>query len=168
MDARRLVLIRHAKAADGQVDAERELTERGRSDAAAVGRWFADSGLGAPRVVVSPARRAVQTWELAAAASVAAPSPGLDARVYDNTLEALLEIIRETPPAVEVLALVGHNPSVEELAGHLDDGHGEAAARQELARKYPTSGVAVFELTGPWAQVGAGAGTLIDFVIPRD
>jgi phosphohistidine phosphatase len=119
------------------------------------------------RVVVSPAQRARQTWELAAAEIVDAPSPIVDARVYDNTVEALLAVIRETPVAVGVLTLVGHNPSVQELAGYLDAGRGESIPRDQMMTKYPTSGVAVIDLTGPWAQAQADAGTLVAFAAPR-
>src|SRR3954453_9424386 len=62
---RRLVLVRHAQAAQGEVDADRTLTERGARQAAAIGAWLAQTGLIPDRVVVSPARRAQQTWELA-------------------------------------------------------------------------------------------------------
>ncbi|MDT4971856.1 MAG: phosphohistidine phosphatase [Pseudonocardiales bacterium] len=167
MGSHRLVLVRHSKAADGPVDARRPLADQGRTDAPAIGRWLADEGLAPDRVVVSPALRALQTWELAAAEIVDAPSPIVDARVYDNEIDALLEIIRETPGAVGVLALVGHNPSVEELAHALDDGRGESAARHQMAQKYPTSAVAVLDVPVPWAQVGAGAGAVIAFATPR-
>ena len=109
----------------------------------------------------------MQTWELAAGELGEIASPWLDARVYENTIEALLDVIRETPESVGVLVLVGHNPSVEELAHHLDDGDGESAARHRLAESYPTSGVAVLDVSPPWAQVGAGAATLVDFAVPR-
>ncbi len=167
MEPRRLVLVRHSKAADGPVDVQRPLAGQGRADAPAIGRWLAGDGLAPDRVVVSPAERALQTWDLAASEIDDAPSPIVDVRLYDNTIDALLEIIRETPADVGVLALVGHNPAMEELARFLDDGRGESAARDQMAQKYPTSGVAVLDLLAPWAQVRAGAGTLTAFVAPR-
>jgi phosphohistidine phosphatase SixA len=36
-----------------------------------------------------------------------------------------------------------------------------------MTTKYPTSGVAVIDLTGPWAQAQADAGTLVAFAAPR-
>ena len=161
------MLIRHSKAADGPVDVQRPLAAQGRADAPAIGRWLTGEGMVPDRVVVSPAERALQTWDLAAAEIDNAQSPIVDARIYDNTLEALLEIIRETPDDIGVLALVGHNPAVAELARYLDDGRGESAPRDQMARKYPTSGVAVLDSTAPWASAGAGAGTLTAFVTPR-
>ena len=168
---RRLVLIRHAKATQGGIDADRPLAERGVADAVAIGRWLAEQSLLPDRVVVSPARRASQTWQLACAELGAelgaAAEPVVDERVYDNTLGDLLRIVRESPPSVHTLALIGHNPSIAELASVLDDRHGESAARQEFAQKYPTSGIAVFELGIEWELVDFGTGTLRQFAAPR-
>lgn len=116
---------------------------------------------------MSPARRAQQTWQLAAAELTDPPKPVTDERIYDNAVEALLAIVRETSNDVETVALVGHNPSTEAFAAALDDGQGDTAGRREMAEKYPTSGVAVFSIAGPWAEVDAGTGTLETFAAPR-
>jgi phosphohistidine phosphatase len=162
---RRLLLVRHAKAAAGEVDRKRPLAERGEAEAPKIGRWLADRQIVPDRVVVSPARRARQTWELAAAELDAAPAPVEDERVYANTVADLMAVVRETPDAVSTLAIVGHNPGIQELAIGLDDGRGDDAARAEVTGKYRTSGVAVFALADAWADVRAG--TLTDFAAPR-
>jgi phosphohistidine phosphatase len=165
---RRLLLVRHAKAAGGAVDADRPLTGQGARDAAAIGTWLAQAGLVPDRVLVSPARRAVQTWERAGAALVPGVRPILDPRIHDNTVEALLAAVRETPEDVRTVAVVGHNPSVGELAGILDDGQGSPAARRDLDAGFPTGGVAVFSLAEPFAAIAPGAATLSDFSVPGD
>jgi phosphohistidine phosphatase len=162
---RQLVLIRHAKAGEGAVDRDRPLADRGVAEAPALGRWLADRGIVPDRVVVSPARRARQTWELAAAELDASTEPELDGRVYDNTVEDLLEVVRQTPAEVTTLAVVGHNPGIQDLAIALDDGRGDDTARTELATKYRTSGVAVFTVSDPWTEVRSA--TLISFAAPR-
>ncbi|MEX5718235.1 SixA phosphatase family protein [Geodermatophilus maliterrae] len=166
MPPRRLVLIRHAQAAAGPVDAERPLTERGARQAAAIGSWLAQSGLAPDRVLLSPARRAVQTWEQAGAALGPGLHPIVDERIWDNTVEALLTAVRETPEDVRTLAVVGHNPSVGELARVLDDGRGDRAARGDLDAGFPAGGVAVFLLATPLAGVQPGAATLSDVTVP--
>jgi phosphohistidine phosphatase len=164
---RRVLLVRHAKAADGPVDLERPLTHKGARQAAAIGAWLEQSGLVPDRVVVSPARRAAQTWEAAGAVLVPAASPPVvDARIYDNTDEALLGILRETPEGVQTVAVVGHNPSIGELAAVLDDGQGNASARRDLAAGFPTGGVAVFSVAAPFAALEPGGATLSDFTKP--
>lgn len=162
-----LLLVRHAKAEAGEIDSERPLTPRGVRDAAAIGVYLGRLALLPDRVVVSPARRAAQTWEQAAAVLGVPDAPIVDSRIYDNTAQALLSVILEAPPQTQVLALVGHNPSMERLARLLDDGGGDAAAAAELAEGYPTSGIAVFSVAGAFAGITPGAATLAHFCAPR-
>src|SRR5438445_8015699 len=65
---RRLMLLRHAKtetdAPSGQ-DQDRRLDNRGRTDAAEIGGWIAAHPPFPDLVLVSPAVRAHQTWEIA-------------------------------------------------------------------------------------------------------
>jgi phosphohistidine phosphatase len=155
--AHQLVLIRHAKAADGDIDIKRALTARGRRDAAGIGLWLAARESRPDRVVVSPAVRAAQTWQYAAAALSSDGRPLTAPLIYANRLEALLEIIRSTPSEVRMLALVGHNPSIGMLAYALDDA---PAAQDRFADGYPTSGCAIFTLAATFADVVLGSATL--------
>jgi phosphohistidine phosphatase len=171
MTGRRLLLIRHAKADAGAVDLERRLTPRGESDAAAVGRLLAQTGVVPERAVVSPARRARQTWDAVQAVLAVPVQIVLDKRVYDNDVAALFQVVAEAEVdagvALGCLALVGHNPSFEAFALTLDDGHGDEEARARLRAGYPTSGVAVFELTGEWAELAPESAILRSFDIGR-
>jgi phosphohistidine phosphatase len=167
MTPRRLVLLRHSKAAAGSADIERPLADRGFEDARAVGRWLISLGISPDRVVVSTALRAQQTWETAAAALAANLPTVVDPRIYDNSVEDLLAVIRGTPAAVATLVLVGHNPSMGELATVLDDGNGDPVAREAIARSYPTSGVCVFDVSTEWSRLDAAEGTVSSFAAPR-
>jgi phosphohistidine phosphatase len=163
---RRLLLIRHAQAADGPVDADRPLTEDGAAQAAAIGTRLGRDGLVPDLVLVSPARRAVQTWGQAAATLGSAPEEIIDPRIYDNTVEAVLTAIRATPADVRTLAVVGHNPSVGELARVLDGGQGDPEARRTVDAGFRPSGVAVFEFAVPFAEIAPGAATLTGVALP--
>ena len=160
------MLVRHAQAADAATDRDRPLTRRGELHAETVGAWLARAGSLPERVLVSPARRTVQTWELARAALDGVPEPVLDERIYDNTVEDLLEIVRETSAEVRTLAVVGHNPSIGELARLLDDGEGSQAARQEAGNGFPPGAVAVLDVPGPFAEIAPGVATLVAFTAP--
>ena len=155
------MLVRHAQAADAPADVDRPLTAHGTRRAAAIGAWLAESGLTVGQAVVSPARRAVQTW----AAAGSGPSV-VDPRVYDNTVEAVLAAIRDTHEDVQQLAVVGHNPSISHLAVLLDDGQGTPTARVQLQAGFPPGGVAVFTLGTPWSDVAPGTGRLEDAALP--
>jgi phosphohistidine phosphatase len=168
MAARRLVLIRHAKAVQGGADDHaRPLADRGRADSAAIGRWLSEADVMPDLVVVSTALRASETWELAATELASPPNVIDDARIYVNTVEVLLEIIHAVPDSIRTVALVGHNPSFAELATGLDDGAGDSDARATMARSYPTSGVACFDVAASWQDLALGAATLTSFVAPR-
>jgi phosphohistidine phosphatase len=83
-------------------------------------------------VVVSPATRARQTWEGAQAVLGVSVEVLIDDRIYDNDVDSLLAVIRDTPEHVRTLGLVGHNPSFELLAHELDDRVGDDALRSAL------------------------------------
>jgi len=163
---RRLLLIRHAQAAAASPDRDRPLTDLGRTAAAAIGAWLRDSGRVPDRVLVSPALRAQQTWAAAAESLGAEPAPTVDQRIYDNTVASVLELIGEVPDDVGILAVVGHNPSIGELALILDDGAGDEPARRALHGGFPAGAVAMFGLASSFADLGPGAATLEDFTVP--
>jgi phosphohistidine phosphatase len=162
-----LVVIRHAKTEQGSVDIERALTDRGRRDATAIGKFLRQEEMVPDRAVVSPALRARQTWNSAQAELADVAELTVDDRIYDNDVDGLLDVIRDTPQEVETLALIGHNPSFEQLAHALDDGNGDRDASDAMRAGYPTSGVAVFEVSGSWTDVQPHSATLRTFAVAR-
>jgi phosphohistidine phosphatase len=154
---RRLLLVRHARAGTAPLDVDRPLTEHGTAQARAIGAWLAERALVPDRVVASPARRAVQTWATATGQLAGAAEPTVDPRIYDNTADALLAAIRETPDDVRCLAVVGHNPSIGALAHELGDGSFDSG--------FPAGAVAVLELPGPYAALEPGTATLSDVLL---
>ena len=74
----------------------------------------------------------------------------LDDRVYAASAGELLGVVRELPDAARTVALVGHNPGLEDLLELL------TGAWVSM----PTSAVAVLELTGDWPDAGPGSATL--------
>jgi phosphohistidine phosphatase len=171
---RRLMLLRHAKTeneAPSGRDQDRRLDERGRKDAGEIGNWIGRHPPFAETVMVSPAVRAHQTWELAwEAMKDHVPPPKVEflPQLYGADPAQLLETIRSsvgTDP--KHLMLVGHNPGMHELALALT-GSGEDAARRALADNLPTSGLAVFEFaTSDWTDVAFRRGRLVLFVSPK-
>ncbi|HZZ97161.1 MAG TPA: histidine phosphatase family protein [Jatrophihabitantaceae bacterium] len=163
----RLVLIRHAKTEQGPVDIERALTDRGRRDAGAIGTLLRQQGIAPDRVVVSPALRARQTWNGAQAELADVAELTVDDRIYDNEVDGLLDVIRDSPEGVATLALVGHNPSFEQLAHALDDGNGDPDATEALRAGYPTSAVAIYEMNGEWTDLRPHSAILQTFSVAR-
>lgn len=163
---RQLIVIRHTKAGEGAPDRDRPLTDRGHADARAVGAWLAARGVEPDRVVVSPARRTVQTWEGIAETWATGIAADLDTRIYDNSAEGLLSVVRESPETASVVVLVGHNPGVATLADLLSDGAGDPDAVHAVASGYPTGCTAVFSVPVAWSELGAGGARLDAWFAP--
>jgi phosphohistidine phosphatase len=171
---RRLMLLRHAKTendAPSGRDQDRRLDDRGRKDAVKIGGFIADHPPFPDCVLVSPAVRAYQTWELAWAAMkdlVPPPHVELVPDLYGADPAQLLQSIREvaaTDP--QRLMVVGHNPGMHELALALTGG-GDATGRRALADNLPTSGLAIFDFaTDDWSDVAFRRGRLVLFVSPK-
>ncbi|MDQ6936447.1 MAG: histidine phosphatase family protein [Actinomycetota bacterium] len=165
---RNLVLIRHAQAEAGTPDVDRPLTARGTADAGALGRWLLAHDVRPDSVVVSPARRACQTWALAAAALPSPPPPRLDERILADTVEDLSDVVGDADVDVGTLVLVGHNPAVHQFAVRLDAGPADRPASARLEGGFPSAAVAILELAGAWAEVAERTGVLVEFATRAD
>jgi phosphohistidine phosphatase len=156
MSDRTLVLLRHAKAehTPGVRDPDRRLTRRGHDDSAAAGAWLAAQGLVPDLVVCSPSRRTRETWRAVARALGAEAATTEDQRIYNaDDGEDLLEVVTETDDSVRVLLMVGHNPTMSELAELLDPGGGPEDGLR-------TAGIAVHDVPGGWSACGPGTAPL--------
>jgi phosphohistidine phosphatase len=171
---RRLMLLRHAKTetdAPSGRDQDRRLDERGLRDAAEMGGWISRNPPFPDGVLVSPAVRAQQTWDIAWAAMkgmVPPPQVELVPDLYGADPAQLLSAIRMASASdPERLMLVGHNPGMHELALALA-GSGDAAARKAVADNLPTAGLVVLDFaTHDWDEVAFRRGKLVQFVSPK-
>jgi phosphohistidine phosphatase len=166
---RRLMLLRHAKterAAPGERDRDRKLMKRGRADAPTIGAYMARHGLIPDLAVVSPAKRAQETWALVAGAFSKAPRMVSDERIYNANPNELIGVIGEKRKA-QTLVVVGHNPGLHDLAMQLI-ASGDVEMREQLNEKLPTSGLVVIDLpVNDWSLLRPHAGRLERFVSPR-
>jgi phosphohistidine phosphatase len=165
---RTLLLLRHAKSSwDAADDHERTLAPRGLRAAALVGAYLAEDGRAPDLVLCSTARRAVLTWERAAAQLEEQPRVVLDAQLYLASPERILARIGHADERARRLLVVGHNPGFQQLAVRLAGGpDSEGAGR---IGKFATAGLASFEIArGGWSELSAERAKLADFVRPAD
>ncbi|PZW51131.1 phosphohistidine phosphatase [Humitalea rosea] len=169
---RQLLLLRHAKSSwdDPRLsDHARPLNARGRRAASAMARVMRELDLTPEIVLVSSARRTLQTLEALAPLEgppMVVPTDDLYLAPWTRLLEELRRV-RETARSVLVIA---HNPGLHELALALAGTASMAAGGDalRLAEEYPTGALAEFALAAPWSRIGPGSGRLIRFVVPRD
>jgi phosphohistidine phosphatase len=154
---KRLTLYRHAKTerdSSTGCDFDRQLTEQGRADAARMGREVRRLGLGFDRILLSPARRAVETAEGAGLSA-----PRAEERIYNASVEQLTAIVEAVDEEVERLMLIGHNPGFERLASRL---LGESI-------DMPTGSLLEIELTAEvWSKAVHATGRVIRFLKPKE
>jgi phosphohistidine phosphatase len=141
-----LVVVRHAKADSpvGLQDIARPLAERGKADAVEAGRWLARHVGGCDLLLTSPARRAEETTARLLDGWETAPVVVDEERLYEASLGDMLRIVRglDTERPESTVVLVGHNPGASALVEALT---GEVTQLR-------TSGVAVIEVAGEWAD----------------
>jgi phosphohistidine phosphatase len=164
-ESRRLYLLRHAKAEPSAPggDIDRPLAPKGVAGCALIADFIRARRIAPDLVLCSSARRTRQTVEAIGAALPAEVPVLSEDRLYLASAVGLLERLRELDDGVPSVLLVGHNPSIHELAiGLLHSGE------QTTLPAFPTAGLAVQELTVPrWVELGPHTTRLVAFVTPR-
>lgn len=166
---RRLILLRHAKSDHpaGLADHDRPLNPRGREAAPRMGAYIAEAGLRPDHVLVSSARRTLETWD-----AVRAPLDGnageTVSALYESGVAEILAAVRGAPDNAGTLLVVGHNPGLQDFATEIV-GSGAKADRKRLATQFPTAALAVIDFEAErWADIAPGTGRLERFVKPKD
>jgi len=170
---RQLLLLRHAKSSwdDPQLsDHARPLNARGRQAAVAMRRAIRDLSLAPDVVLVSSARRTLQTLEALGPWDETPLIEPMDA-LYLAPAPGMLAVLNGVAETARSVMLIGHNPGLHELAvllaGKTGMDSGTPAARQ-LARGYPTGALAEFTIPGPWERLDSGSARLLRFLAPGD
>lgn len=166
----RLLLMRHSKAVQfsGGGDYGRALTARGRADAARLGAFIADEEPALQAAVHSGARRAEETLAIVLDQLPSAIAVSVEPRLYEATDAAFLGVVRHGPEKAKTLLLVGHNPSIAEMANRLA-ATGDRRGQLRMAEKFPTSALAVIAFdVDRWSEVDEGGGRLVCFTTPAN
>jgi phosphohistidine phosphatase len=116
---RRIILMRHGHARDGQDDYERPLSDAGRAAVRQAGAALATAGDTLDHVLTSSAPRALLTAELAAEACGYLGPIQQERCLYLATELQLLAALRRLPGGVRHVLLVAHNPGLSVLADRL-------------------------------------------------
>jgi len=170
---RQLLLLRHAKSSwdDPKLpDHARPLNARGKRAAKTMRGMISKLGLAPDVVLVSSARRALQTLEALEPFDETPLIEPMDA-LYMATGPQLLHVLNETAETVRSVMMIGHNPGLHELAKLLI-GEQEIESDNPLIRRvaesFPTGALAEFSVASPWSALQPGGARLVRFVAPKD
>lgn len=170
---RQLLLLRHARAGwnDPRLsDHARPLHPAGRRAALAMRRAMQELGLVPDVVLVSSARRTLQTLELLEPFEATPLVEPMD-QLYLATAAQLLRVLHGVAETARSVLLVGHNPGLHQLALDLAGAHATTNPGPDLRRLaagYPTAALAEFTIPGSWQGLAAGGGRLLRFLTPGD
>jgi phosphohistidine phosphatase len=157
-----VLLVRHADAGDRNSvqwpdDRDRPLTDKGRKVQRRVSKALARFELVPTHVLTSPWTRAAQTAQVMVETLALAPAVPCEPLAAEPDLVRLTDYVGEQGSEARV-ALVGHSPWIEELAGILLGGSASG-----VRVDFPKSGVMGIDLV----KLAPGAGELQFFLRPK-
>lgn len=158
----KLVLLRHAKAEPhGSTDAQRELSARGRDQAAGVGEDLRERGLLPDLVLCSAAVRTRQTWaQVLAQFGEHRPEVRFLEELYGAGPSTVRELLTSGGPASGTVLVVGHEPIMSMTAAQYGGPESDVTALMGVRTGMPTASYAIIDLDGP----GEASGTLRELV----
>lgn len=158
-----IYLLRHAKS-DWNTpfgnDHDRRLNDRGIASAGVIGKHLS-SAVSPPQLILcSTARRTRETTDLLTSASNWKAPISFDAGIYNAGTEDILSRIRLIPETIDVVMIVGHQPTTGAVASLLLGG-------EQI--DVPTCAFLHLEaIVDNWSTVRPGCATLNHYAIPRD
>lgn len=160
MQRKKVYLIRHAKSSwddEGLDDFERPLGKRGKKDAPFMAQLLKRQNIMPDIIISSPAQRAKRTAETIADGIGYNNILFLD-DIYEASLQTLKKVLSKLDDGYGTVFLVGHNPSLNELAEYFT-GFGE---------NIPTCGIAEIEFAcKKWSDIDPKNAKLVSFIYPK-
>ncbi len=165
-----LLLMRHAKSSWKDLfcpDHDRPLSKRGVRAAKTMGKWLAENNLTPDSVLLSSAKRTVQTWETLRPYLKNPPPVDVHKSLYMTNPDYLLARIRNTDKSVKTLLVINHDPTISQLTAAL----AQPPLPDDCARalqKFQTAAIARFEMGGKWTSLSQSKLKFVQFVKPKD
>jgi phosphohistidine phosphatase len=172
IEMRQLMLLRHAKSTwdDASVpDRDRPLNARGHRSAAIMRQAMRNLGLAPDVVLVSTARRAMETLEALEPWDDTPLVEPMDTLYLADPIQ-LMAALHGVAETVRSVLMIGHNPGLHDFAVGLAGPSGMAGgteAARGLAAGFPTGALVEFVVAGSWRELREGGGRLVRFLTPR-
>ena len=164
--SRTLILMRHAKSAwdDATLDDfDRPLNDRGRRSAPAIADWLVQLGHLPDVVLVSGARRTVETWQRMAKKMPETATMESAPALYHAGPDTILNVLRAQ--TAQSVMMIGHNPGFAEFAAQIVSDPPD----HPKFESYPTAATTVISFdVADWSDVTWASGTVRNFAVPRE
>ena len=157
---KQLFLLRHAQAENIdalKIDADRHLTKTGEKNAFNIGKYLKKEVEQIDKILCSPAKRTKQTLEnlnMNYKNSEFIPS------IYGSQTNTLFKLIQSQKKSIMNLLLIGHNPSITQLASFF---YGKYIS------EIPTCGLIKIEFNvKSWVDISDKTKTLFKYHYPKN
>lgn len=158
---KRLWILRHTKSSwdhPGLADHDRPLAPRGKKAGRRIARWAERNHVRPDLVICSTAVRALATLELVRP-GLGNPAERVDRRLYHAAVDDVLELVAGEDDALAGILLIGHNPTLHELAMVLAPPGPD---------EFPTGAFVALQLEiDAWRELRPACGLIDAFVVPR-
>ena len=160
---KRVVLVRHAKSVHYGYDDDfnRDLSSRGKSDAAIIGSELKKRNIKPDVMISSPAKRALKTARIFAEQLDYERNRIIEKQdIYDGqTTSEFVEMIQDLPATASTAFFFGHNPGFYYFVGNL---------LSSFHDDMPTCSTVVIDFdVESWDKVEARTGTKAFQLVPR-
>jgi phosphohistidine phosphatase len=165
---RTLYLLRHAKSSwddPSLPDHDRPLAPRGQRACELVAQHLRRHEISPALVLCSSSTRTQETFERVSAGFSRPAHAQIEDSLYAATADELLTRLRTVDGAIASVMLIGHYPSIQELAVSLVRAEPQ---RERLTDKFPTGTLVTLALAGSWAALAPETATLTALVKPRE
>lgn len=163
-----LIILRHGKSDwdNNATDFDRPITDRGKRGAQHIGVWLAQNKLNPDMVISSPAERARLTAQkMMKAMGETDHYIVYDKRIYEATLNDLLDVLSCISKDTKRVILVGHNPGLEQLLLYLCD---KKIVLPDDGKLLATATLAHLSLSCQWREINKNTAKLVKIQRARD
>ncbi len=166
---RTVILLRHGKSSWSDrtlADLDRPLTPRGKRASKRIAKYMRRNRIRPALILCSTSLRTRQTLEAIEPSLDQGCSVELVPELYAASERELLERLQAVPGSASSVMLIGHNPSLQQLALLLAS---QGTDLTKLGEKFPTGALATLAVDSEsWVALKPGDAELVDYVVPRD
>lgn len=155
---KKLSLLRHGEAELGNGydgDFIRKLSENGTTKLIGLSKALQRKGMDFDVLIKSPAFRTMQTAHIITE-YIDVKEERIDDRIYESSMDTLLEILTRLPAHFERVLIVGHNPGLSSLLVYLTNEFNLYLSPGMMAE-------VTFDLP-EWTMITKGSGSLVEVI----
>lgn len=142
-------LIRHSKSnweTGFKSDHGRPLSEKGKKNARSLRKYLEKIGFKIDLFLVSDSKRTVDTYKIITKDRVLSSETKITEKLYESDSEDILTMIRKLNLRFKNVALLGHNPGIEEIANRLIRGNEDLSLFESMFLNFLRRVFSVYKL----------------------